>query len=159
MYIALVTLLMLVLPLGSIAAEALESHSGITLDLIAKWFCFWAVGIRLLLAGARQITQPRYTAQVILGLKSDESLLLVRELGFANFAIGLIGVGTLPSPDWRLAAALAGGTFYALAGFNHVLRPHRNRLEYFAMWSDLFAAAVLLTVCAHAVWLRLAPAA
>jgi hypothetical protein len=159
MYIALVTLLMLILPLGSIAAEALQSHAGITLDLIAKWFCFWAVGIRLLLAGARQIAQPRFTAQVILGLKSDESLLLVRELGFANFAIGLIGVGTLPLPEWRLAAAVAGGAFYALAGINHVLRAHRNRLENLAMWSDLFAATVLLTVCAHAVWLRLAPAA
>jgi hypothetical protein len=54
---------------------------------------------------------------------------------------------------------VAGGTFYALAGINHVLRAHRNRLENLAMWSDLFAAAVLLMVCAHAVWLRLAPAA
>jgi hypothetical protein len=53
-------------------------------------------------------------------------------------------------PSWRLAGALAGGIFYGLAGVNHALQAHRNRLENVAMVSDLFAALVLLWVCVSA---------
>jgi len=51
-----------------------------------------------------------------------------------------------------VAAALAGGVSYGLAGVNHALQPHRNRLETVAMATDLFVAVVLLAVCAGA-WL------
>jgi hypothetical protein len=62
-----------------------------------------------MLAGLRQMFQPRYTAQVILSLKSEESLILVRELGFANFAIGLVGLGSaaMTSDLWASAVLLA----------------------------------------------------
>lgn len=71
----------------------------------------------------------------------------MRELGFANLAIGTLGIVSIAVASWQLAAALAGGIFYALAGVAHVLQPHRNRLETVAMLSDLFAAAVLLCAC------------
>jgi hypothetical protein len=144
MYIVVVMGFMLVLPAACTVGEALVGNVPFSLVLIGKWFVLWSVGVRLLLAGLRQIFQPRYTAQVILSLKSEESLILVRELGFANFAIGLVGLGTAAYPSWRPAAALAGGVFYALAGINHVLQPHRSKLESIAMVSDLWAAAVLL---------------
>jgi hypothetical protein len=144
MYFVVVVGFMFVLPIICIVGEVLIGNVPFSLVVVGKWFVLWAVGVRLLLAGLRQILQPRYTAQVILSLKSDESLILVRELGFANFAIGLIGVGSVVYASWRPAGALAGGVFYALAGINHVLRPHRNKLEGIAMASDLWAAAVLL---------------
>ncbi|APW44850.1 hypothetical protein RS694_12385 [Rhodoferax saidenbachensis] len=147
MYYAIVFLLMLALPAVSIAIEAFMSGAMPLVVLLAKWFVFWAVGMRLFLAGVRQIAQPKYTAQVILGLKSDEVLLVVRELGFANLSMGLLGLATLAVPGWQLAAALAGGIFYGLAGINHALQPHRNRLENVAMVSDLLASAVLLGLC------------
>ena len=115
--------------------------------LIAKWYVLWAVGWRLLLARARQVARPSYTARAILGLQSDQSLIVMRELGFANLAIGTLGIVSIAVASWQLAAALAGGIFYALAGVAHVLQPHRNRLETVAMLSDLFAAAVLLCAC------------
>ena len=148
MFYIVVAALMFVLPLLSIATEAATAHVAIGAGLACKWFVFWAMGWRLLLAGLRQIVQPAFTARVILGLKHDESHLLVRELGFANVAMGLLGVLSLPMPGWRMAAALAGGVFYALAGAAHVRQPHRNRLENVAMVSDLFVAAVLLGSCA-----------
>ncbi len=147
MYYAIVGTFMLLLPLLSIAAESLAFGAPLNAALVAKWFAFWAVGWRLLLAGCKQMAQPRYTAREILGLKSDESLILVRELGFANVAIGLIGVLSLWLPSWRLAGALAGGVFYGLAGVMHALQDHRNRLENVAMVSDLGACAVLLGAC------------
>jgi hypothetical protein len=144
MYLVVVVGLMFVLPIACTVGEVLIGNEPPSLVVIGKWFVLWSVGVRLLLAGLRQIFQPRYTAQVIFSLKSEESLILVRELGFANLAIGLVGVGSAVFPSWRPAGALAGGVFYALAGANHVLQTHRGKLESVAMTSDLWASAILL---------------
>ena len=151
MYYIAVASLMFVLPLLAIAIEASMSHAALDVSLVAKWFVFWAVGWRLFLAGARQVAQPEYTAREILGLKSSESNILVRELGFGNLALGLIGILSFWIPSWRLAVALAGGMFYGMAGVTHALQRHRNRLENVAMASDIFAAVVLLGICAVTV--------
>jgi len=143
MYYAVVAALMFILPLSSIALEACRLPH-MTLPILAiKWFGFWAVGVRLVLAGLRQIIQPAYTANVILGVKTEESLVLVRELGFANLAIGCVALTSLVLPSWRMPAAAAGCVFYLLAGINHALQSHRNRLEHVAMGSDLFVGIVL----------------
>jgi len=147
LYYAIVATFMFAMPLFSIAVEAAAFETYISAALFGKWFVFWSVGWRLLLAGGRQITQPDYTAREILGLKGDESLFLVRELGFANAAIGVAGLTSLWVSSWQLAIALVGGIFYSLAGFNHVFQAHRNKLQNVAMVSDLFAGLVLLVVC------------
>ena len=129
MYPIIVAALMFVLPLLSVVIDVGVDHQAAGSYLVAKWFVFWAVGIRLLLSGLRQIVQPRYTAETILGIKNEESHVVVRELGFANSAIAVVGIGSIIIPAWVTAGALAGGIFYGLAGVNHALRPHRNRLE------------------------------
>lgn len=141
---------MFAFPVLSVAVEVGHSSAALDSALVGKWFVFWSVGWRLLLAGVRQIVQPEYTARQILGLQSAESWTVVRELGFGNLAMGIVGVLSLWLPSWQLAAALAGGLFYALAGINHALRKNRNRLENVAMISDLFVALVLLGVCVDA---------
>jgi hypothetical protein len=150
-YYVIVALFMVLLPIGSVIAEHLSNQASIDAALICKWFTFWSVGCRLILAGTRQVVQPKYTANVILGLQGNESLFMVRELGFANLAIGSIGVASLFQPSWRVAAALAGTIFYGLAGLGHVAQKHRNSLANVAMISDLFVSAVLLCVCAAVV--------
>jgi hypothetical protein len=148
MYFSIVVALMLVLPLTSIEIQVLSEGPGVlTAALAAKWFVFWMVGVRLLLAGLRQIVQPRYTAEQILGVKDPDATLIVRELGIANTAIGSVGAASLFFRDWEFPIALAGTIFYALAGINHLTDKHRNRLQSFAMISDLFAAAILLMSC------------
>lgn len=141
MYFLMISLLMLVLPLASIFNEA-----GLRPDLAVtgKWFVFWMVGVRLFAAGLRQILQPRYTAEKILGIQGDANLVVVRELGFANLALGIGGIATLLAPSWTAPLALVGGIFYAAAGFQHTMQSARNRIENFAMVTDLFAAFVLL---------------
>ncbi|MDM0105120.1 hypothetical protein QTH97_09270 [Variovorax sp. J22R24] len=147
MYYAIVAALMLVFPLASILVDASVHQVQPGWFLVGKWFVFWAVGVRLFLAGLRQILQPRYTAEKILGIRGDDVLLVVRELGFANASIGIVGILSIVATGWVVAAALAGGVFYGLAGINHALQGHRNRLENVAMASDLFAAVVLLGYC------------
>ena len=148
MYLTIVTALMLVFPVGSIGLEAMTTGASLSTALVAKWFVIWSVGARLFLAGLRQIVQPRYTAEVILSLRHEESLVLVKELGFANLAIGLAGLASWLFPSWVPALALTGGVFYSLAGIHHVLQRHRSKLENIAMISDLFAGLVLLTTLA-----------
>ena len=148
MYYIIIAALMLGLPVLSIVSDAGAATAVALMPLVGKWFVFWAVGVRLSLAGLRQIVQPRYTAKQILGIEGDDVLLVVRELGFANLSIGVLGLASLMAAAWVVPAALAGGLFYGLAGVNHARQPHRNRLENVAMVSDLFAATVLLGFCA-----------
>lgn len=152
MYVLIVIALMLALPLISIVAQIIFSddgalHAASNLAVVAKWYVFWAVGVRLSLAGLRQIIQPRYTAETILGLKGSESLFFVRELGFANVTMGSVGITSLLAPNWVTPAAMLGAIYYGLAGINHCFHRGRNRLQNVALVSDLFAASVLAICC------------
>jgi hypothetical protein len=60
MYLGAIILLMLVLPLISVAAEApMLPDAGALMGLIGKWFTFWGVGVRLFLAGLMQVFRPQ----------------------------------------------------------------------------------------------------
>jgi hypothetical protein len=156
MYFLVVAALMFVLPLASIVIETSLGHHAVAEPiLVGKWFVFWAVGVRLLMAGLRQIVQPRYTAETILGITDPDSILIVRELGFANTAIGIVATGSIFFPGWVLPAAAAGAVFYGLAGINHVMHKRRNKLQNVAMISDLFVSAMLLFFCIRTLWFAL----
>jgi hypothetical protein len=143
MYLAIIVLLMGVLPFVSIALELVfAAGSADPVTLIGKWLVFWAVGLRLLIAGLSQVFKPETTAG-ILGMKDTASLIVVRELGFANITLGMLGVASLLVPAWVNAAALAGGLFLGLAGLNHLRKGDRNAKETIAMISDLAIAAIL----------------
>lgn len=147
MYVAIVVLLMFVLPLGSVAFQCFGLHSPAGLaQLFAASFAFWAVGIRLFLAGLRQSIQPSFTAREIFGHTGDESLVIIRELGFANLAIGALGIASALTEGWVVPASLVGGLFYTMAGIRHLFGKQRNALENLATFSDLFVGGVLL-VC------------
>ncbi|MCK0209093.1 hypothetical protein MWN33_13740 [Starkeya koreensis] len=147
MYYAVIALTMVVAPLVSIAIEfgSITSLGGFVLAA-TKWFAFWAVGVRLLLAGVSQILRPGYTLSGILGVEEPRAHVIVQELGFANVSIGLAGLLSIIFSIWALPVAFIGGLFLALAGFNHMKRPERSLRENVAMVSDLWAAAILLAV-------------
>ncbi|WP_244571237.1 hypothetical protein [Mesorhizobium carmichaelinearum] len=114
MYLAVVVLLMGVFPVASILIESFAFHSDAGLVfLVGKWFVFWAVGMRLLLAGVRQITNPAFTADAIFGIKDKAAEVIVRELGFANFAIGVVGGLSLLNREWVVPTAIVGCLFMA----------------------------------------------
>jgi len=144
MYLAAIVLLMGLLPVGSILVEHGAAHTNADLIiLIGKWFVFWSVGIRLMLAGARQMFNPAFTAETIFEVREKAALTIVQELGFGNLSIGLIGALSLIFKDWVIPAAVAGGLFYGLAGIKHLVKGDRNAIENIAMISDLFIFVVL----------------
>lgn len=142
-YLLVVGLTMLVFPVASIVIDAGMSHAPL-LWLIGKWFVFWASGVRLLLAGIRQYFQPAFTSQGIMGIEGSEVHILVRELGGANIATGLLGAASLAMPSFVLPTAIGSGIFFAVAGIEHIRSDHRGRNEIIAMISDIFIAVILI---------------
>ena len=145
MYRLVTLVLMFVAPLASTALELMwwpSTGSGAA-AVVGRWFVFWAVGWRLLLAGVRQIVQPRFTAREIFSIESDDVLPLVTELGVANLAAGVVGILAFWRPDFVMPVALYGAIFYAVAGLRHMREHDRSINETWAMVSDLFVAAVL----------------
>lgn len=145
MYVGTVVCLF-VIPLLSVGVEWDVVHAPLSLGVLEKWYVFWAVGIRLLLAGVRQMLQPAYTRTAILGIQDSSSHLIVRDLGIANSSIGAVAIIALIMPAWRQPAALAGALFYGLAGINHAGHSGRTPLQNVAMITDVLAASILLAL-------------
>jgi hypothetical protein len=142
-YLLMVLLLMLVLPCISIIIEIQTGKQSLTIiDLIGKWFVFWSIGVRLLVAGIKQAINPAFTAAGIFHLKDPESEVVVRELGYANICLGLVGIVSLFIPHWRIVSACSGGLYMGIAGVNHIIKKPAGTNEVVAMVSDIFIALV-----------------
>jgi hypothetical protein len=148
MYIAIVALTTLILPVFSVCLARWTDPGAPLAGLIGLWFVFWGVGVRLGLAGLRQVLKPEATTQGIFQLSGSGALVIVRELGFANLAIGIVGLLALALPSFALPAAIYAAIFYAAAGVLHLREPARGLNETVAMTSDLFMALVLGTFVA-----------
>lgn len=157
MHLTVVVLTMLLLPAMSVLIERWAGMGAASLwQLVGRWFVFWGVGVRLLIAGVRQIARPELTATGIFGVTDRAAFPLAQELGFWNLAIGLLGMVSLKRPDWLPPIAIAGMLFYGMAGTLHVTNPSREFSENVAMISDLAMALLLLAflVATFAIWGR-----
>jgi hypothetical protein len=152
MYLSSVILLLAVFPAISIGLEFAVGHASLAV-LSLKWFVFWASGIRLFVAGVRQIAQPGFTANEIFEIEGSSANPIVQELGFANVCMGLLGIASLPIPSWRLAAALTGGLYYGMAGLKHTFHSQKSRNEWIALYSDLAMFLVLAGLFVRALFL------
>ncbi len=144
-YFVIVALTMVILPVGSISIEAASGQAHL-LWLVGKWFVS-----RLLIAGVRQYLKPEFTARELLGIEGDDALLVVRELGGANMASGVVALASIAMPTFVLPSAIGAGIFYAVAAAEHVKTKQRGRNESIAMISDFFVAAVLLAFAVGAL--------
>jgi hypothetical protein len=145
-YLLTVVLLMALFPIGSIFAELLLFRiPSDPLLLVGKWFVFWAVGVRQLLAGLRQAIRPELTAGRIFGIRSREPFVIVQELGFANISMGTLGVASIAYGALVQASAIVSGLFFGIAGVRHLLRREQTSAQVVATVSDLSLSVVLMT--------------
>ena len=144
LYLVSLLLFMLVLPVTSIGVEWQFYHAQQGWALIGKWFVFWAIGVRLFVAGIRQVAKPVFTAKEIFNISGEDSLVVIRELGFANICFGLLGILSLIKPIWCQAAAIAGGLYFGLAGVLHLFKKPDSINEVIALVSDLYIFVLLL---------------
>jgi len=151
-YLISVVLFMLLLPLVSTLIEMKGHDLPLSLLLAGKWLIFWAIGVRLLIAGICQATKPAFTAQQIFHISGTDSYPVIRELGFANICMGIVAITSLFQSEWRMPAAVAGGLYFGLAGLLHVFKKPDSRNEMIALVSDLYlfiviAAYIILRIC------------
>jgi hypothetical protein len=144
-YLFAVLFLTLFFPAFSVLVESLIKPGGVlTIALVGKWFIFWAIGIRLFSAGLRQTISPAFTAKSIFHIDHKDSLVIVRELGFANICFGVLGIMSLIFPQWRIVSAFGSGIYYGMAGCNHLIKGSAGSNEKIALISDIFVFLCLL---------------
>lgn len=141
----LIIVLMVIAPIVNVLIGlSAKGWAGDPWPIIGNAFVFWGVGVRLFSAGLSQIMRPQFTSASLLGAKNAGADQVVQELGFANVAIGTVGlVATLWLSGWTAAAALAGCIFLGFAGFRHVAKRGKNANELVETYTDIFVAVVL----------------
>lgn len=142
-YITSVSLLTFVVPVIGFLTEHFIAGETLTFSLFGKWFIFSAVGLRLFLAGIKQVKNPEFTAKQIFHIDSADSYPILRELGFANICFGLVAIISLFIPGWRIVSAFASGLYYGIAGVQHGLKKASGINEKFALWTDLIIFVLL----------------
>jgi hypothetical protein len=135
--------LLFILPILSISAEIIFEHEILDWTLVGKWFIFWAIGIRLFTAGINQASNPGFTARIF-QMKTQEGLVVIKELGFANISMGIMGILSVINNSWRPLAAVVGGLYLGLAGFQHLFKKPDSRNEVIAMFYDLCVFVLIL---------------
>ncbi len=146
-YFILVILQTVALPIASGIIE-LAAGTGDPVLVFTKWWIFWGVGTRLLVAGIAQMSGKGPTAEILGSTQTTvQERQLISELGIANLSMGLTGVLALV-PGWALPAGLAGGAFLLIAGIIHVPKKGKNAKEQLATWTDVLVglAVVVLAV-------------
>ncbi len=144
----------IVLPIASGTIE-LATSGGNPVEVYGRWWVFWGVGTRLVVAGIVQLVRPGTTAAILGSAKPVESEpQLVRKLATANIGMGLAGLLAL-IPVWAPSAGAAGGVFLLITGLMHVTKQNKNAQETLATWTDLLVGVVAVAFAGIAVvtWL------
>jgi len=144
-YASGVIVISFILPLIGFFLEYWLLGTELAFGNFGKWFIFFAAGWRLFLAGLKQSVDPAFTAKEIFHIESQDCQPIVRELGFANICMGLVGVISFFIPSWRFVSAFIGCIFFGIAGLQHLIKKPVSANENLALWTDLAVSAVLLS--------------
>jgi hypothetical protein len=143
-YLIFLLLLDLILPLASIFIDHVMNQVAIDPALVGKWVLFFSVGVRVFIAGLVQVVSPGFTATKIFRFRHKESYPVIRELGFGNISLGVIGMLSLAKVEWRGITSIAAGIFFGLAGVQHLLRKPDSFNEIVAMITDQLVFVIML---------------
>ena len=149
-YFILVIAQTVALPLIAGGLE-LAATGGDPVLVFGRWWVFWGVGTRLLVAGIAQVS-GRGPTEAILGATgpSVQAQQLARELGLANMGMGLAGLLALV-PGWPVPAGFAGGIFLLTAGILHLPKKNKNARETLATWTDLLVGVVVIVLAGYSL--------
>jgi hypothetical protein len=147
-YFILVIAQTVVLPIASGIIE-LAVMGGDPVLVFGRWWAFWGVGTRLLVAGVAQVSGKGPTSAILGATTSSvEMQQLTRELGTANIGMGIAGLLALV-PGWAVPAGLAGGIFLLIAGAMHLPKKGKNAQETLATWTDLIVGVAIVVLAVY----------
>jgi len=136
---------MVIIPAICVAVEHFRKPEQAIIFLLCKWFVFWAVGVRGLTGGLMQAFNPSYTANLL--QVTTDNYLIIQELGFANMAIGVLGICSLFYQRFRKPAALCSAIFLTGAAALHISRLSIIDLgELMSLAGDLFVIIIAIMV-------------
>lgn len=118
-----------------------------TLEIACKWLVFWALGVGGIVAGLMQAINPNYTAKFLNVVAND--MIIIKELGYANFSMGLLALLSVKFSNYQKPAALAMGLFLLGCTLNHFTRMEIINFEEMVstvdnIWTILIAGVVLV---------------
>ncbi len=117
-------------------------------ELIGKWFLFWALGVSAFTAALMQMFNPSYTANLL--SVSINDFIIIKELGYANFSMGILSILSLKWKTFRQPAAISYGMFMLFCMANHLTRlGDINIDEIISTVADLWAVIIAVLVIAR----------
>lgn len=142
---ALINIMFLtVLPLLSAAAEYHFAKVNISAALVGKWFIFWTVGIRFLVAGFIQVIRQGRGGSAIL-LQGDQSGEFGKILGLVKMFLAGLAFLCMMKESWSLLAAITVGIYVGLAGFQHDFKKPGTAEGWISMIYDMIVFVVITT--------------
>ncbi len=125
--------LLAVLPIAAALLESRIDQVDLSWPNYWKWFIFWGVGIRLFFKGIKLASTPQFAGLSLSSFKNRESYLLLLELGFANMALGSMGILSVINDQWRFIAAIAGAIYFGLTDMLRLSKKTDGRHERVAL--------------------------
>jgi hypothetical protein len=117
------------------------------MDVVTKWLVFWSLGVGGIVAGLMQSINPSYTANFLDVVVND--MIIIKELGYANFSMGLLAILSVKYSNYRKPAALVMGMFLLGCTVNHFTRLEIINFEEMVstfdnIWTIIVAGMVLV---------------
>ena len=137
-----VLMIMIIFPIAFALIEFSRRKNGFY-KLILKWVTFWTIGVRALTSGFMQFANPQYTMKLLnLG---TESAIIIRELGFLQFAIGLIAILSIRKKAYIEPIFICYGIFMLGASYLHISRiSYIDFGELVSLIGDLLVVAIIM---------------
>ncbi len=143
-YLLTTALFVILFPVISICGEAIIKRISVDPGLTGKWFIFWVAGVRLSFTGIKHIYRRGAAPAAFFYGEKKENFLMIRELGFANITIGVMGMLSVVNSNWRQIAGLAAAIFFGLSALQHFFIKPVNGKEMAIMVTDIIVFAILL---------------
>lgn len=131
-----------VLPLVSAAVEYHFTKTGMSAVLVGKWFIFWTVGIRFLVAGFTQVIRQGRGALILQG---DTTGGFGKVLGLVKMLLAGMAFLCVMKDSWSLLAAITVGVYVGLAGFQHDFKKPNTAEGWISMVYDMIVFTVITT--------------
>ncbi|HTE28416.1 hypothetical protein [Flavitalea sp.] len=136
-------ILLTALPVLSVACEHHFGQAALTGTLIGKWFAFWAIGIRLLVAGFMQLTR-KSNSRNHLSAREDSGM-VKKATGVANLVLSALGFLCVASSEGSLLAAITVGVYLGLAGLQHDFKKPATASGWISLIYDFIVFSVIAT--------------
>ena len=137
-------LLLTALPVLSVAYEYHFAQAALTGALIGKWFAFWAIGVRLMLAGCTQLASRRSKSRDVFAARED-SKIVKKATGVADIVLAAMGFLCFEIGEASLLATITLGIYMGLACLQQDFKKPATITGWINMVYDLIVFAVIAT--------------